>query len=133
MKATLNSNEKHTPTQEVVATSDIKYEIVDEKGRKLKLKKPTVLAEIEFPLVLGSEKSSNTMFLSRVMPLLYLDCIDGEKVPVFNTFSDIEYWIQKLDHEGMEALTLACLEYFSASATQDKVQEKLKKLLGTPS
>lgn len=133
MKATLNSDhEKQTPTEEIIASSSKVFDIVDDKGRKLVLKKPTVLAEIEFPLILGAERASNTMFLSRVMPLLYLDTIDGEKISPFNTFTDVEFLIQKLEHEGMDALTLAVVEYFAATTSESKVQERLKKLLGTP-
>lgn len=120
-----------TPSKEAESTASVDYEFVDDKGRKLKLKRPSVLAEIEFPLILGQEASANTIYLSRVIPLLYLDSIDGEKIQPFKSALDVQYLIQKLDHEGMDALTLACIEYFSTNATQSKVQEKLKKLSGT--
>lgn len=131
MRTTLQSNESNGASETPVTKN--KWEIIDDKGRKLVLKKPTVLDEIEFPLLLGADRAANTMFLSRVMPLLYLDSFDGKKVEPFKTFMDVEYTIQKLGHEGIEALTVGCLEFFSPSNEGSAIQERLKKLLGTPS
>ena len=100
---------------------------VDSLGRKLVLKRPSVLAETRFPLILGDEKSSNKMYYTIVMPLLFLVEFDGEKIAPFTSFSDVEYLLQKLGNEGLEELTLTCLEHFS-EMPRPEVAARIKKL-----
>lgn len=105
---------------EVKAVSDIT--VTDARGRVLTLKKPNVLAQYQLVRMLGAEASANQTYLGMVMPLLYLQAIDGETAAFANQ-RELDGVIQRLDEDGLMALSKGIAENFG---TQDDA-EAVKK------
>jgi hypothetical protein len=98
-------------------------QVKDAKGRVLTLRKPNVLAQYQLVRMLGADASSNQTYLSMVMPLLYLQAIDGEVVNFANQ-RELDAAIQKLDEEGLQALAQGIQENF---ARQEDARDAIKK------
>jgi hypothetical protein len=98
-------------------------QVTDARGRVLTLRKPNVLAQYQLVRMLGADASSNQTYLSMVMPLLYLQSIDGEVVN-FSNQRELDAAIQKLDEEGLEALAKGIQQNF---VRQEDAGEAIKK------
>ncbi|MGC8703724.1 MAG: hypothetical protein ACP5RV_12465, partial [Thiomonas sp.] len=88
-------------------------EVTDALGRVLTLRRPNVLAQYQLVKMLGADVASNQVYLSMVMPLLYLQKIDGEAANFANV-REMEAMIQRLDEEKMEALNRGIQENFQS-------------------
>ncbi len=104
-----------------VSTDDI--EVKDARGRTLTLRKPNLLAQYQLVRLLGADTSANQTYLGMVMPLLYLQKIDGE-VMNFANQRELDGLIHRLDEDGVIALTKGIQEHF---ATEDKPEDAIKK------
>jgi hypothetical protein len=106
-----------------VHTKSDDVQVTDARGRVLTLRKPNVLAQYQLVRMLGADASSNQTYLSMVMPLLYLQSIDGEVVN-FSNQRELDAAIQKLDEEGLEALAKGIQQNF---VRQEDAGEAIKK------
>ena len=86
--------------------------VTDTRGRVLTLKRPNVLAQYQLVRMLGNEASQNQTYLGMVMPLLYLQAVDGE-VQNFANQRELDGVIQLLDEDGLVALTQGIAENFT--------------------
>jgi hypothetical protein len=98
-------------------------QVTDARGRVLTLRKPNVLAQYQLVRMLGADASSNQTYLAMVMPLLYLQSIDGEVVN-FSNQRELDAAIQKLDEDGLEALAKGIQQNF---VRQEDAGEAIKK------
>jgi len=106
-----------------VQTKSADVQVTDARGRVLTLRKPNVLAQYQLVRMLGADASSNQTYLSMVMPLLYLQAIDGEAVNFANQ-RELDAAIQRLDEEGLEALAKGIQENFTR---QEDARDAIKK------
>lgn len=104
-KVTVNQTEQ-TPSQQIVAQAKAEVVTTDAKGREIKLRKPGALAKLRFVDAMD-ESSGNPMWRGMVAPLMYVHSIDGDVVPMPSTKREIEALYQRLDDEGMEAISEA--------------------------
>lgn len=102
-------------------------EVTDALGRILTLRKPNVLAQYRLVDLLG-QKSENRVYLAMVLPLLYLQKIDGDAAN-FSNQRELEATIQRLDEEGLDALNRGIQEHFQPSGD---AADSAKKSAGTP-
>lgn len=98
--------------------------ITDPNGKKILLKKPNVLAQYRIVEILG-DTSKNEVYMAMVMPLLYVEAIDGITV-VINKKSELEALILRLADEGVSAVMLSVQENFMPKNAEDQ-KEQLKK------
>jgi len=105
---------------EVKTTSDIT--VTDARGRVLALKKPNVLAQYQLVRMLGGDASANQTYLGMVMPLLYLQSIDGE-VAGFSNQRELDGIIHRLDDEGLMALSKGIAENFGQQNDAEAVKK----------
>lgn len=106
-KVTVNQ----TPSEEVIAKAIAEVSITDARGRTITLKKPGVLAQYRLVEALG-DTAKNEVYTAMVLPLIYVAGIDGE--PVFQPTGkrEIEALIQRLDEDGVEAVSEAVMKNF---------------------
>jgi hypothetical protein len=111
MEATMN---KDIPSAQVVAKALSEVVITDDSGRKIKLKRPGVLAQYRMVEMLG-DTAKNEVYTSMVLPLIFVVEIEG--VPVFNPASkrELEALIQRLDEHGIMAVNAGVTENFGRS------------------
>lgn len=99
-----------TPSQELVQQASKAAEITDRRGRKFKLVKPSVLAQYRIVKVVGADTAANQTYMMMIMPLLFVQEIDGETVMFPNSELELEALIQRLDDDGVEAVALGVQE-----------------------
>lgn len=107
---------------EVKTTASTDVEVTDARGRLLTLRKPNVLAQYQLVRMLGADASANQTYLAMVMPLLYLQSIDGETAG-FSNQRELDAVIQKLDEEGLMALSKSIAENFGNQNDADAVKK----------
>lgn len=107
-----------TPTEEAMSAAVQTYEVEDkEKGRKITLRKPSVIAQYRLVGMLGNDLASNQVFVAMALPLIYVAAIDGEPVVPPVKYSELEALIQRLDEGGVAAVSEGVIKHFGQSAT----------------
>lgn len=95
-----------TPSEQIVKEAAKAVTAKDSRGREITLRKPGPLAKLRFFEAMG-ESSSNALWASVISPLMFVGAIDGDAVPTPTSKREIEALYQRLDEEGMEAITAA--------------------------
>ena len=91
-----------TPSEQIVKAAQSEVVIVDARGRNIRLRKPSVLAQFRLVEALG-ESASNSVYMSMILPLVYVADIDGDPVRT-GAKREIEALIQRLDEDGVTAV-----------------------------
>jgi riboflavin biosynthesis pyrimidine reductase len=103
---TLKMNEAAiTPSQQAVAKAAKTVVVTDAGGRKITLKKPSVLAQYDLIEVL-EETAKNETYVAMVLPLLYVTDTDGDAVIAPRTKLQIRALIQRLGEDGVNAVMI---------------------------
>jgi hypothetical protein len=93
-----------SPSAELVRKAAMDEVLTDERGRKLHVRKPGVLAQFRLTEAVGPEAAANQTYMQMINPLIYLAAIDGEEVHLPASKREVEVLIVRLEDEG-----LACL------------------------
>lgn len=93
-----------SPSAELVRQAVQETVLEDAKGRKIRVRKPSVLAQFRIVEAAGPQLASNSTYMQMVNPLIYLAEIDGDPVSIPATSREIDALILRLDDEGMDAL-----------------------------
>ncbi len=107
--------------------SDVK--IKTEGGREITLRRPPVLAQLRLVDAIG-DSAANRVYLGMCMPLIYVAQIDGQDVPAPETKKQVEALFQRLDEDGLAAVSKGVEEHFARNAKAEV--ESAKKSPGTP-
>lgn len=91
------------PSEDLVRAALKQEEITDERGRKIVMRKPGVLAQFRLIQAVGPETAANDTYMRMINPLLYVGSIDGEEVFPPASLREVELLIQRLDDEGLGA------------------------------
>ena len=91
-----------TPSADLVNNARALVTVTDAKGRAIVLRKPGVLAQYRLVETLGAS-ASNEVYMSMVLPLIYIESIDGDVVSTAKRLQ-IDALIQRLDEEGIKAV-----------------------------
>lgn len=116
---------EQTPSEQAVAKASAEVVITDAKGRAIKLKKPGVLAQFRMIEILG-ESAKNIVYTGMVLPLIFVAEIDGDAVLQPQSKRELEALIQRLDEDGVAAVTAGMNQYFGSS-DPDGDREAVKK------
>jgi hypothetical protein len=112
------------PSNDVVAKQNKSFVVTDAKGRAITLKKPGVLSQFRLIEALG-DTAKNVVYTSMVLPIIFVTDIDGDPIPQPQSKREIEALIQRLDDEGIEAVSNGVIANFGAS-NPDADKESLK-------
>lgn len=99
------------PTEQLVAAANASFEVKDARGRTITLRKPGVLSQFRLVEGLG-DAAANTTYVRMVLPLIYVGAIDGDQVGPLNSKLKVEALIQRLDEEGIGAVSLGVEKHF---------------------
>lgn len=102
------------PSAQIIAKANAEAIVTDARGRTIKLKKPGVLAQYRLIEALG-DSAKNEVYMGMVLPLIFISEIDGDVVFQPNTKREVEALIQRLDEEGISAVSLGVQEHFGKS------------------
>jgi len=91
------------PSEQLIQAAKATVSITDNKGRAILLRKPRPLALIRFVEMIGGHAASNEVYMGMVMPLIYVETVDGNPVSV-STKMQFEALVQELDEDGIVAV-----------------------------
>jgi hypothetical protein len=115
-----------TPSETVVKAAVKETMVTDPLGRVITLRKPPVLAQFRLIEVLG-DTAENKVYTAMALPLIYVVAIDDDPVHQPSSKRELEALIQRLDEEGIAAVSRAVLETFGASPDPDKEKAQIRK------
>ncbi len=113
-----------TPSEELVKNALQEVDITDSTGRTIQLRKPGVLAQYRLIEAIGPDCSENKVYISMVLPLIYVGAINGEIVPPISKKSHLEALIARLGDEGIKAVTDGISEHFGAKVPDGEDSDK---------
>lgn len=115
-----------TSSERIIKKANQVYEIEDENGRVIELKKPGALAQFRLIEMVGSDTAQNQVYMAMVLPLLFVNKIDGVSV-FLSTKNELEALIQRLEDEGIEAVVKNVPKYFGKKEDASEGKERIKK------
>lgn len=117
-------SEQQTPSAALIQDAKAEFTVTDSKGRVITLRKPSVLAQYNIIKMLG-DTATNQTYVGMIMPLIFVVKVDGDDVPMPRTQRELDALIQRLDEEGIEAVTVGMEQRFGKmDPEQDKADVK---------
>lgn len=117
--------ENRKPSEKILDNPYDGKEIIDEKNRVLKLRKPDILDLYDLMSALGDD-AKNPTCQAMAMNVLYIGMIDGQLVASPKSYSEFRATLKRIGNEGMKALAdyMESLDHDSSKKGQI---EKAKK------
>lgn len=103
--------EAPTPSQIMVKAAAKSFDVTDELGRVITIKKPTPLANLDFAKAAGAA-GLNQLYLAEVMHLKFVGAIDGEVVATPGSDGELRALYARLGDEGNEAAQKGVFDNF---------------------
>jgi hypothetical protein len=103
------------PSEQAVAKAAETVTIQDAKGRSIVLRKPGVLAQYRLIEAIGAQAAENTVYVSMVLPLIYIASIDDDLLTMPVNKLQIDGLITRLDEDGIAAVMHGVQEHFGSS------------------
>ena len=103
-----------SPSAQAVAKGAAEVVVTDSRSRSITLKKPGVLAQYRLIEIVGGESAKNEVYMSMVLPLIFVSAIDGDAVYQPASKRELEALIQRLDEDGVGAVMVGVQENFGA-------------------
>lgn len=113
-----------TPSEKIINESNQAIKILDARGRAIVLKKPNVLDQFRIVEIVGPETAKNEVYMAMIMPILYVDSIDGISA-IFGTKGELEALISRLGEDGISTVFHGVKDNFSKEEQAGK--EEIKK------
>ncbi|HKT53323.1 MAG TPA: hypothetical protein VJP88_02650 [Caulobacteraceae bacterium] len=95
---------RETPSAQIVREAKKETVVTDARGRRIRLARPSVLAEYKLTLVVGAEAAANRTYMQMLYPLLYVTAIDDDPVFFPAKAIEIDALIQRLEDDGVDAV-----------------------------
>lgn len=111
-----------TPSEQIVKAAAKTFDVTDESGRTITLKKPGVLAQYRFVEALGP-LALNKVYMGMTMPLVFVTAIDGVPVALPGSKGEIEALISRLDEAGLDAVMTCVQENFGGATAEDSAKK----------
>lgn len=113
------------PSAELVKEALQEHFVTDARGRRIKLTKPSVLAQFRLVKMLPPDVAANHTYVGMCMPLLFVAEIDGEVVLFPNSDRELDAFIERLGDEGITAVSTGVTERWGGQdAEADKTAVK---------
>lgn len=96
-----------SPSQMMIAAARVEGEVKDSRGRLIKYRRLNALDRAKLFKAIGPEHSTTAPYVGMAMIASSATEIDGVPVPFPFNESQIDAAINRLDDEGMEAVTIA--------------------------
>ena len=108
-------NPASTPVAVPKPTQNV-FEVTDARGRVITLKKPGILANLDFSKAIGKGADTpdgfNKLYLMEVVHLKYVNAIDGSTVPTPSSEGELRALLVRLDDDGNDAVKAGVYDHF---------------------
>ncbi len=117
-----------TPSQIIIEKANAIFEVSDEIGRKIKIKKPDILDEMRLLEIVG-HLYSNAPLMAIYSLLMYVVSIDGIIFNIGLSKTELDAALKRLDRHGFKALQIGIAEHFKDDVIADTEgnKEEIKK------
>lgn len=111
------------PAAQIVAPKA--FDVTDETGRVITLKKPSPLARLDFAKAAGNGSAAgvNQVYLAMTAHLQFVAAIDGAAVPVPTTEGELRALYARLGDEGNEAAQAGVYKHFMTAADAESAEK----------
>ncbi|MDY7525487.1 hypothetical protein [Sphingomonas sp. 10B4] len=94
-----------TPSAQIVKAAAKSFDVTDDRGRTITLKKPSPLANLDFAKAAGSGSGGevNQIYLAEIFHLKFVAAIDGNPVVTPGSEGELRALYGRLGDEGNEA------------------------------
>lgn len=99
--------------------------VTDSLGRVIRLKKPRVLANLDFAKAAGGDRL-NVLYLAEVAHLKYVAAIDDRPIATPSTEAELRALYEQLGDEGNEAAMHGAAQFLSGDAGAQAQEAELK-------
>lgn len=101
--------------------------VTDKKGRKITIRRPSLLDNANFLLALG-EAADNKAYMNQFGFINWVSSINGEKVFQPTSKLEVDAIINHLDHDGYEAVLEGFVQFVEQNVKDEKTAvEDVKK------
>ncbi len=107
-----------TPSEQIIKAAAKEAVVDDALGRKITLRKPSPLANLDFAKAAGGSEL-NMLYLAEVAHLKFVCAIDGDPVPTPASEAQLRALYQRLGDEGNEAAQRGVAATFLNVATSE--------------
>lgn len=117
---------KETSIQPAAAAIKPKtFDVTDETGRVITLKKPSPLARLDFAKAAGNGSAAgvNQVYLAMTAHLQFVSAIDGAAVATPTTEGELRALYARLGDEGNEAAQAGVYEHFMSTADAESAEK----------
>lgn len=107
-----------TPSAQIVRSAHKEATVTDVRGRVLTVRRMTALAKMRLIAFAGPELARNEQWVGMAALASSVVKIDGDAV-TSNTVREVEFIVDRLDDDGLEAVASVYQETFGISAKDD--------------
>lgn len=94
------------PSEEVVKAANRVFYTTDERGRRIGLKKPSILSQYRLVELMG-DAAKNQVLMGMILPVTFVVSIDDDPVSFPGTRRELDALIQRVDEDGLRAVQSA--------------------------
>lgn len=123
-KLTINDLPVDTPSAQIIKAANKTATATDTQGRVLTIRRMTALAKMRLFALAGPELSKNEQWVSLAALASSVTHINGDLVTT-NSIREIEFLVERLDDDGLEAVGAVYMETFGI-AVKDDVADAIK-------
>lgn len=99
-----------TPAAQIVDAARKTAEVTDARGRKIAFRKLGALAKVDLSDILGAKRAANPGVIGAAAGAFAVTAIDGQAVLPPTGWLELRNLIDRLDEDGLEAVTRGMLE-----------------------
>ncbi|RKR46316.1 hypothetical protein [Paraburkholderia sp. BL17N1] len=107
------------PSAQVVTQAASEVLVSDARGRTITMRKPNPITKLRFIDAMG-ESSTNRLWVSNIWALMFVTAVDGNPVPTPTNKNQIEALYQRLDDDGIVAVSEAFEQHFTEKTDVDE-------------
>jgi hypothetical protein len=115
-----------SPTDEVLESAKKEYEVIDKRGRVIKLKKPSIRCNLTLAKALGQD-AKNEVYMQMLLPLYFISSIDGDPVGSLSVENELFALYDRLDDDGIIAVANGIRQHWGIEENESEVKDKIKK------
>jgi hypothetical protein len=109
-----------TPSTQIIKAANKTVTVTDARSRVLTVRRMTALAKMRLFAMAGPELSKNEQWVGLAALASSVTAIDGDPVTA-NTVREVEFIVNRLDDEGLEAVAKVYQETFGITAKDDAI------------
>lgn len=129
-KVTMREPGTDSPSAQIIREAKKAVTVRDAQGREISIKRLLPLDRMKMFEIIGAANSSNEQYIGYAAIAFCVTAIDGDPVMRPRSKAEIEAIIQRLDDDGINAVSEGAREHFIDESADI---ETLKNGLGTPS